>query len=387
MKQLSAFVVLAALAAFAQKSSYKLPEPFHTPSAANGAKVVPQPQNMKLKLPARFSAEEYASGFQKPRYMVQGPSGELLVTESVAKGAVTLLTNGGKDRKKLIENIDRPYGLAFWKDYLYVAEPTSLKRYKYDAKAMSVGAGEEIVSMKDFGKGHWTRSITFDRKGEKFYLGVGSSGDLVVGDPETRAAITRYNADGSGMEVIAGGMRNPVGMKVYPGTDTLWAAVQERDFIGDDLVPDYFTSVRQGAFYGWPFAYIGPHEDPRNKGKRPDLVDKTVEPDMVLQPAHVAVLDFTFYTGKMFPAHYRGGAFLAFHGSSNRAARVGYSIAFVPFKNGKPAGQATDFLTGWMISPDVKEVWGRPVAVLEMKDGSLLVSDDGGNKLWRVSYK
>ncbi len=387
MKQISALVALAALAAFAQKASYKLPEPFHTPSAANGAKVVGKPDNIKLKLPPRFAAEEYATGFQKPRFLAQGPSGEVLVTESVAKGAVTLLTNNGKDRKKLIEGVDRPYGLAFWKDYLYVAEPTSLKRYKYDAKAMTVGAGEEVVSMKDFGKGHWTRSITFDRKGEKFYLGIGSSGDLVVGDPEARAAISRYNPDGSGMEVIAGGMRNPVGIQFYPGTDTLWAAVQERDFIGDDLVPDYFTSVKQGAFYGWPFAYIGKHEDPRNKGKRTDLVEKTIEPDLVLQPAHVAVLDFTFYKGKMFPAEYRGGAFLAFHGSSNRAARVGYSIAFVPFKNGTPSGQATDFLSGWMIAPDVKEVWGRPVAVLEMKDGSLLVSDDGGNKLWRVSYK
>lgn len=387
MKKFAILIVFAGLAGYAQKALYKLPEPFATPSSKNGAKVVSKPDNVNLKLPARFSAEEYASGFQKPRYMALGPGGEVLLSDSVAKGSVYLLTNGGKERKKLLEGLDRPYGLAFWKDYLYVAEATSLKRYPYDRKAMSVGSGEEIVSMKDFGQGHWTRSILFDRKGEKFYLGIGSSGDLVVGDPEVRAAITRYNPDGSGREIFSSGMRNPVGLKQYPGSDVLWASVQERDFIGDDLVPDYFTHVGQGAFYGWPFAYIGPNEDPRNKGKRPDLVAKTIEPDLPLQPAHLAVLDFTFYSGKMFPAQYRGGAFLAFHGSSNRATRVGYSVGFVPFKNGKPTAQATDFLSGWMIAADAKEVWGRPVAVLEMKDGSLLVSDDGGNKLWRISYK
>ncbi len=162
--------------------------------------------------------------------------------------------------------------------------------------------------------------------------------------------------------------------------------MQERDLLGDDLVPDYFTHIQQGAFYGWPFAYAGPNEDPRRKGEKPDLVAKTVKGDVLL-PAHVAVLDFTFYTGKMFPKEYQGGAFLAFHGSWNRSQRIGYSVAFVPFANGKPTGKAQDFLTGWMISPDSKDVWGRPVAVLEMPDGSLLVSDDGGNKIWRISYK
>ena len=177
-----------------------------------------------------------------------------------------------------------------------------------------------------------------------------------------------------------------IGLGWYPGTDALWAATQERDALGDDLVPDYFTRVHQGAFYGWPYAYIGPHEDPRNKGLAPQLVQKTVVPDVLLG-SHVAVLDMIFYTGKQFPAEYRGGAFLALHGSWNRAKRVGQSVAFLPFKDGKPAGPLREVLTGWMLSPDEREVWGRPVGLLQLPDGSLLISDDGGNKIWHLSYK
>ncbi len=162
--------------------------------------------------------------------------------------------------------------------------------------------------------------------------------------------------------------------------------MQERDTLGDNLVPDYFTHIQQGAFYGWPYAYAGPHEDPINKGKRPDLVKKTIAGDVLLQ-SHVAVLDFAFYTGKQFPREYQGGAFLAFHGSWNRSKRVGYEVAFIPFANGKPSGAVRDFMTGWMVSPESKDVWGRPVAVLQLPDGSLLVSDDGGKKIWRISYK
>ena len=172
----------------------------------------------------------------------------------------------------------------------------------------------------------------------------------------------------------------------YPGTDDIWAAVEERDGLGDGLVPDYFTRIREGAFYGWPYAYIGHNEDPRVTEKRPDLVDRSVVPDVILE-THCAVLDFIFYTGKQFPAEYRGGAFLANHGSSNRAQRVGYSITFVPFEKGKPSGPARDFATGFMLGADRPEVWGRPVGLLQMPDGSLLLSDDGGKKLWHISYK
>jgi glucose/arabinose dehydrogenase len=359
-----------------------LPPPYATPSARNPSKVVDRPSGAELKLPAGFKVEEYLTGFQQPRYMTLGPNKELLVADSAA-GIIYVVEN--RQKKELLKGLNRPFGMAFWKDYLYVAETTSIKRYKYDAKAITAGAGEEVVSLKDATGGHWTRSILFDRKGGKMYVAVGSQSNVNAGEPAIRAAINRYNPDGTGHEVFVSGTRNPVGLHLYPGTDTIWITVQERDELGDDLVPDYFTHIEQGRFYGWPFAYIGPNEDPRRKGERRDLVDRAVVPDVLL-PAHAGVLDFAFYTGKQFPKQYQGGAFVAFHGSWNRAKRHGYEIAFVPFKDGKPSGPWQDFMTGWMISPDITEVWGRPVGVLEMPDGSLLVSDDGGKKIWRISY-
>ena len=382
-----ALTVLVATAAEVQ-----LPPPFHTPSAQNRPQVIDRPSGAQLKVPQGFQVAEFAAGFDKPRIMLYTPTGEILVAESVANGRVTVIADKDNDnkadsqRKALIEGLDRPYGMAFWKDYLYVAETTSLKRYKYDAKAVSVGKGEEIVPMHEFGKGHWTRTIAFDPKGEKLYLGIGSASNVDAGEPERRAAILRCNPDGSACEIFASGTRNPTSIYFQPGTSTLWASVQERDGLGDDLVPDYFTHIQQGGFYGWPYAYFGPNEDPRNKGKRPDLVKKTIVPDVSLG-AHTAVIDWKFYTGNQFPAKYQGGVFLALHGSWNRAQRVGQSVVFLPFKNGKPAGPLEDVLTGWMLGPDKREVWGRPTGVMVMKDGSLLVSDDGGNKIWRISYK
>lgn len=240
--------------------------------------------------------------------------------------------------------------------------------------------------MRGIGSHHWTRSLLFDRAGKKLYVGVGSGSNNSTGEDPRRAAINRYNPDGTGHEIFASGLRNPIGMRWYPASGTLWTAVQERDTLGDDLVPDYFTPVQQGAFYGWPYAYIGSNEDPMNKGKAPELVAKTAVPDVLLG-SHVAVLDLLFYTGKQFPAEYRGGAFLAYHGSWNRSKRVGQSVAFVPFKNGQPSGPPREVVKGWMISPDVRDVWGRPVGLMELPDGSLLISDDGGKKIWRLSYK
>ena len=384
-----ASVLAVAFALAWDSKDVKLPPPFATPSADNGPHVVEKPEGAELKLPAGFQVDIYAEGFERPRFMALGPKGELLLSDSADRGAVYLFEDAAKpdQRKKLIEGLDRPYGLAFWKDYLYVGEQTSVKRYKYDAENRTVGKGEEVISLAGLGGGHWTRSLLFDSKGEKLYVGVGSRSNVSAGEDPRRAAINRYNPDGSGHEIFVSGTRNPIGLHWYPGTQTLWAAVQERDLLGDDLVPDYFTHIQQGGFYGWPYAYIGPHEDPRRKGEQPDLVAKTIVPDVIL-PAHVAVLDYLFYTGKQFPAEYRDGAFLAFHGSWNRSKRVGQEIAFLPFKNGKPAAdEPRHFLTGWMLAPDKREVWGRPVALLQMPDGSMLVSDDGGNKIWRISYK
>ncbi len=381
-------IVLAFSMLAAQQQAPKLPPPFQTPSVNNGPRVIPRPSNVQVNVPRGFRAEVWAEGFERPRFMLEGPGGEILVADSAGSpaGTVWVLTDNGKNRKQLLTGLDRPYGLAFWKDYLYVAETTSVKRYKYDAKARTAGKGEEIVPLHEHGQGHWTRSILFDPKGEKFYLGVGSRSNVSAGEPAVRAAINRYNPDGSGHEIFASGTRNPIGLRWYPGTTTLWAAVQERDLLGDDLVPDYFTHIQQGGFYGWPYAYIGSHEDPRRKGEKPDLVAKTIVPDVLL-PSHCAVLDFIFYTGKQFPPEYQGGAFLAYHGSWNRSQRIGYSVAFVPFKDGKPAGQPRDFLTGFMLAPDRREVWGRPVALLQLPDGSLLLSEDGGDKVWRISYQ
>src|SRR5580692_9399238 len=372
----------------------KLAPPYATPSANNGPHVIPQPAGAQLHVPTGFSVSVYAENFERPRYMLQGPSGELLLSDAAdGPGGIVYVMPLNKgdgyaahDRKKLITGLDRPYGLALWHEYLYVGEPESIKRYKYDAKAMTAGPGEEVISLKGFGHGHWTRSVLFDRAGAKLYVGVGSGSNVSPGEDPVRAAINRYNPDGSGHETYASGTRNPIGLHWYPGTDTLWAAVQERDALGDDLVPDYFTHIQQGGFYGWPYAYIGPNEDPRHKGEKPDLVAKTIAGDVLLQ-SHVAVLDFAFYTGKQFPAEYQGGAFLAFHGSWNRSKRVGYEVAFIPFQNGKPSGPVREFLTGWMISPESREVWGRPVAIMQLPDGSILVSDDGGKKIWRIKYK
>lgn len=383
---LRAFLIPLAASAVFYAAETKLPPPFATPSANNRPRVIPRPDGARLQVPVGFDVQVFAEGFEVPRFMLLGPSNELLLSDAADKGegVVYVLENG--QRKKLITGLTKPFGLALWHDYLYVGEPESIKRYKYDAKARTAGPGQEVVSLNGFKAGHWTRTVLFNKDGSKMYVTVGSGSNVDTGEDPRRAAINRFNPDGSGHEIYASGMRNVIGLRWNPDTGALWAATQERDLLGDDLAPDYFTHVIQGAFYGWPYAYFGPHEDPRNKGQRPDLVKKTVTPDVNLG-AHVAVLDFIFYTGTQFPAEYRSGAFLAFHGSWNRSKRVGQSVAFIPFKNGKPAGPPREFLKGWMLSPDSRDVWGRPVGLFQMPDGSILVSDDGGKKIWRISYK
>jgi glucose/arabinose dehydrogenase len=380
---LSAAVLIAA--------DVKLPAPYHTPTVSNAAKVVPQPSGSRLNVPAGFTVEEFAANFQKPRVLLGLPNGSVLVSDSVPKGAVYVLDDKDRDgksesRRAVVEGLDRPYGLAVYKNYLYIAEPTSLKRYKFDTKAVKAEAGEEIIKFPaDFAKGHWTRSITFHA--DKLYLNVGSGSNVDPDTDERRATILECKPDGTDCQIFAAGLRNATGIHFRPGSNELWATIQERDGLGDDLVPDFFARIQRGGFYGWPWAYFGPNEEPRHAGKRPEMVKKTITPDVSLG-AHVAVMDWTFYTGKQFPQKYRGGAFIALRGSSNRSKRVGYSIVYLPFgKDGKAASQYEDFLTGFMLSPDSREVWGRPVGVAQLADGSLLLSEDGANKLYRVSYK
>ncbi|MEX2300183.1 MAG: PQQ-dependent sugar dehydrogenase [Bryobacterales bacterium] len=367
----------------------ELPKPFHSESARNQPEVVSRPAGAELKLPAGFAIEEYMTGFERPRFMLQGPNNEILLSDSGGREGATGLVYvlNGKTKTKIIEGLDRPYGLALKDDWLYVAEPASVKRYKYDAKTMKVnGSGTEIISLKGFDRGHWTRSLLFNADKTKLYVTVGSGSNIDMGEDPMRAALHRYNPDGTGHETVATGLRNVIGLRWNPGTEDIWASIQERDGLGDDLVSDYLVKIREGGFYGWPIAYTGPHKEPRHENVDMAKVKSTLYPDVLLG-AHVAVLDILFYTGNQFPEKYRGGMFLAFHGSWNRAERTGYSITYIPFKDGKPQSGPQDFMTGWMLDPGKREVWGRPVGLLQMSDGSLLVTDDGGAKIWRISHK
>ncbi len=373
----------------AETMEYALPEPYATPSADNPQKIVPPPSDAILHSLEGFEVSSWAKGFAAPRFMLQGKGDEIVLSDSgtdARSGAVYVFAHGDPtQRKALITGLDRPYGLAFWKDYLYVAEAASVKRYPYNASSLTVGRGEQIISLDGMEEGHWTRSLLFDSAGEKLYVGIGSEQNAEAGEDPRRAAINRYNPDGTGHEIYASGLRNPIGLHWYPSSDVLWAAVQERDGLGDDLVPDYLTHIRQGAFYGWPYTYLGLNQDPRLAPPMKELAAKIAEPDLLLG-AHVAVLDFTFYTGHQFPEEFQGGVFLAYHGSWNRSKRAGYVVAFIPFEAGEPSDQGYDFVAGWTDTGRGTTVFGRPVAVFETKDGSLLISDDGAGVIWKVSY-
>ncbi len=245
------------------------------------------------------------------------------------------------------------------------------------------GAPQHIADLPP--NGHSTRGVLFNAAGTKMYVSVGSESNVNSGEDARRAAILEFNPDGGPSRVFASGLRNPVGMAWAPGTGALWTAMNERDGLGDELVPDYVTDLHAGAFYGWPYAYLGPHEEPRRHGESPALVAKTIPPALLIQ-AHSAPLGIAFYEGPMFPPSYRGSLFVALHGSWNRSRRTGYKIICVPMKNGHPTGGYDDFLTGWMTSETSRDVWGRPVCLLVLKDGSLLVSDDGAGKIWRITY-
>lgn len=363
----------------------KLPLPYHTKSARNPAYIISRPENVALSVPDGFIVTEYLSGFESPRFMLLGPDNEILLSDM---GSGTIYVIRDKKAEPLIKHLNKPYGLAIHKQWLYVATSNAVWRYHYQSSKI-IGQRERIISLKKYNSGHITRSIIFDETAKKLYLSVGSGSNVDAGEPPIRAAISRYNPDGTGFELFATGIRNPIALQWSPvthaGKKVLWTTSHERDGLGDDLVPDYLTEVKQGAFYGWPYAYIGPHEDPRHENFAPDKVKQTRYPDVLLG-GHVGVMEMLFYTGTKFPKKYQNGAFLALHGSWNREKRVGYKIVFVPFEAGRPQAGSSDFLTGWMLSEDKREVWGRPVGILQMPDGSLLISDDGAGKLWQVSY-
>jgi glucose/arabinose dehydrogenase len=367
----------------------ELPKPGATRSSDNSQRVVDHPAGARLHLPAGFRIGVFAEGgFGEARWLALAPSGDVFVSDAEA-GEVVILRGVGADGKfqqrfTFATGLTQPFGMAFWKDYLYVAQTGEVVRFRYKpGQTKAEGKPEPIAELTPSGyRQHWTRDMAFNPAGTKMYVTVGSSGnDSPESDPR-RAAISEYNPDGSGHRIYANGLRNAVGIAFEPKTEKLFATVNERDGLGDDLPPDYFTSVQDGGFYGWPYSYIGKNPDPENGTKRPDLVQKTITPDVLIQ-AHSAALGLAFYTGKMFPAEYQGDAFVALHGSWNRAEPTGYKIVRFRMKDGKPVGGYDDFITGWFTDG---KVWGRPVGLLVAQDGSLLIVDDGGKRIWRVTY-
>jgi glucose/arabinose dehydrogenase len=396
-----------------------LPPLYATKSAMNFSHVIGWKDGQTPIAPDGFTVTKYAEKFENPRWMYVTPNGDVLVAEtnsnhslwekiggriigasksnnlSNSADRITLLRDTDKDgipdmRADFLTQLNQPFGMLVLGNWLYVANVDAVLRFPYQAGQTEIVAkGQKIMSLPaEKQVRHWTRNLLVNADSTKIYVSIGSNTNVAEKGIEAeyrRANIIEINPDGSGERIYASGLRNPVGMGWAPGTQTLWTTVNERDELGDDLVPDYLTSVKPGGFYGWPYSYFGQHEDPRVKEKRPDLVAKAIVPDVPLG-AHTASLGLAFYTQKSFPTKYHNGAFIAQHGSWNRAVLSGYRVVFVPFENGKPTGKPEDFLTGFMVDAQ-KKVHGRPVGVIVMPDGSMLVTDDVSNIIWRVSAK
>ncbi|HSB75498.1 MAG TPA: PQQ-dependent sugar dehydrogenase [Terriglobales bacterium] len=376
-----------------------LPAPYATPSADNGPDVVARPANAWPQAPAGFKVELYATGLDGPRLLRSAPNGDIFVAESEA-GDIRVfrgVTKNGKPEEIAVfaSGLKRPYGINFYPpgpnpQWIYVGNTDEVVRFPYHNGDMKASGKAQHIASLPGGGGHWTRDVQFSLDGKKMFVGVGSRSN--VDDPDThpgekhRANILVFNPDGSGMRVYASGIRNPGGgLAVNPKTGELWCSVNERDALGNNLVPDYVTHVQEGGFYGWPWWYLGGNQDPRLKGKHPELREKAIVPDVLIQ-AHSASLQPVFYTGKQFPAQYQGDIFVAEHGSWNRAPRAGYEIIRIPLhQSGHASGEYEDFITGFVLPNG--DAWGRPVGVTVAGDGSLLFSDDGSNSIWRVSYQ
>ncbi|CAG5071366.1 hypothetical protein DYBT9623_03407 [Dyadobacter sp. CECT 9623] len=378
-----------------QTDKLTLPAPFVTESVENRPEEAGWPEGKMPTAPAGFTVTKFADKLDSPRWTYIAPNGDIFVAESATKKSadrITLLRDVNKDgkpemREIFMEKLNKPLGMLVLNNFFYVANTDGLYRYPYKPGETKITSkGEKIVELPAGGyNNHWTRNLLANADGSKIYISVGSASNVAdhgMDEEKRRANILEVNPDGSGERVYASGLRNPVGMDWAPGTKTLWTAVNERDKLGDELVPDYITSVKEGGFYGWPYAYFGQNEDPRRKGENPALVAKTIVPDVPVG-SHTASLGLAFYDKTKFPAKYQNGAFVGQHGSWNRSALSGYKVMFVPFKNGKPAGKPEDFLTGFVESE--KKVYGRPVGVTIMDDGSMLVNDDTGGTIWRVA--
>ncbi|MGC2782608.1 MAG: sorbosone dehydrogenase family protein [Roseiarcus sp.] len=389
-----------------------LPAPYATRSSANMSEREARTKADVPKAPPGFAVDLFASGLNMPRVIRIAPNGDIFVAETGA-GRVRVFRAGdagaGPAQGEIFaEGLQRPYGIAFYPSgadpkFVYVATPDSIVRFPYRSGEMKAGGPAEKIASLPSGGGHWTRDLAFSPDGKTLFVSVGSGSNVdegvpapdqasiaeaplgaSFGDEKDRADVLAFDPDGRHERVYATGIRNCSGLAVQPGTGALWCAVNERDGLGDDLPPDYATHVAEGAFYGWPWYYLGDHQDPRHKGERADLAKRITTPDVLIQ-AHSAPLGIAFYTADQFPSEYRGDAFVTLHGSWNRSKRTGYKVVRLVMKDGKPTGVYEDFLVGFV--GDDKSVWGRPVGVAVAHDGSLLVSDDSSGSIWRVSYR
>jgi glucose/arabinose dehydrogenase len=394
-----------------------LPAPGETASTANRSKVVPKPANATLKTMPGFSVDALVTGMQGARVLRVAPNGDIFLALSRPEGKIVTIRTGTDMSNPKVETfatgLQDAYGIAFYPPgpdpkWVYVGELGKVVRFPYrNGDLTASGAPETIVSDLATGGNHWTRDVAFSPDGKTMYVAVGSASNVAeqmgarpadfaafekTHSPgsawdreEWRANVLTYDPDGKNKKVFASGVRNCSGLTLQPGTGVVYCATNERDLLGDNLPPDYVVGLKQGAFYGWPWYYIGNHEDTRpGGGRRPDLADKVTVPDVLIQP-HSAPLGIAFDPGGQFPPDWKGDAFVALHGSWNRALRTGYKIIRLPFKNGKPTGEYQDFVVGFVA--DDQDVWGRPVDVTFAKDGSLLFSDDGNDVVYRVTYK
>jgi glucose/arabinose dehydrogenase len=374
-----------------------LPPPYATRSAADSAQIVPRPANALPQVPPRFKVEQFVAGLDGPRLLRTAPNGDIFIAETGAGRIRVLAANGGNREAGgaiYAKGLDEPFGLAFYPpgpdpQYLYVGTVNAVLRFAY-RNGDTAASGQPAVIVPDLPEGgHRTRDVLFSPDGRTMFVSVGSLTNVQEGvrsvflDESRRADILAFDPEGRGERRFATGMRNPIQMAIHPLNGDLWAVVNERDGLGDDLPPDYVTRVREGAFYGWPWYYIGANEDPHHKGEHPDLRDRVMLPDVLIQP-HSAPLGLVVYTGRQFPAAYHNDIFVALHGSWNRARRTGYKVVRVLLRDGKPTGEYEDFLTG-LVTP-AGEVWARPVGLTVAADGALLVSDDANGTIWRVSH-
>ncbi|MBT1705977.1 PQQ-dependent sugar dehydrogenase [Chryseosolibacter indicus] len=402
------------------KATINLPPPNEKESAVKYSKVIGWPEGKTPTVPEGLSITKFASGLKSPRNIYVAPNGDIFVAlaNTESKGIKKKITdeisgrnesqhtqsslnqvylfrdNNGDGKPEVqtpyITGLNQPFGMLILNNYFYVANTDGILRYPYkDGDTRIDAKGEKILDLPAGGyNNHWTRNLISNNDGSKIFVSVGSASNVAehgIQEEQFRANILEINPDGTGKRIFASGLRNPVGMDILPGTSELWTVVNERDELGDNLVPDYLTQAKEGGFYGWPYSYFGQHIDPRIKqeDQKPELVQQAIVPDLPLD-SHSSSMGIVFYEQKQLPEKYQGGAFIAQHGSWNRSAFTGYRVAFVPFKNGKLAGPAEDFVTGFIADAEKGEVYGRPVATAVTKEGNLLITDDASDTIWLV---